>query len=84
MDVDAPNIIQMVEDLKDEILDNPDALSSLLSDSETLVYPGYVKFTKLSSLIRLFNMKIKYRLSDTMFSEFVGLVSDMFPKKNQL
>ena len=84
MDVDDPHIAQMVVDLQDELLDNPDELCSLLSDAETPLYPGCVKFTKLSSLIWLFNIKTKYGSSNSMFSELLGLLSDMLPEKNQL
>jgi len=83
-DVDAPYIAEMVNDLQDELQDNPDELYSLLSDAETPLYPGCVKFTKLSTLIRLFNLKAKYGSSDVMFSELLGLLRDILPGNNQI
>ncbi|RYE14354.1 MAG: hypothetical protein EOP45_19760, partial [Sphingobacteriaceae bacterium] len=84
MNVDAPHIAQMVDDLQDEPFDNPDELCSLLSDAETPLYPGCVKFTKISCLIRLFNLKTKFGSSDVMFQELLTLLSEMLPEKNQL
>ena len=80
----APHIAQMVDNLQDEPFDNPDELCSLLSDTETSLYPGCVKFTKLSCLIRLFNLKTKFGSSDVMFQELLTLLSEMLPEKNQL
>ena len=62
MNVDAPHIAQMVDDLQDEPFDNPEELCSLLSDAETPLSPGCVKRRK-KRRANLMKVKIESRLA---------------------
>jgi hypothetical protein len=82
--MDAPHVAQMVDDMRDELTDNPGDFESLVADAEQPLYPDCAKFTKLSILVRLFNLKAKYGLSDVFFSELLALLKEMLPENNEI
>lgn len=47
---------------------NPDGFNQLLEEAEMPLYPGCNKFTKLSSIVRLYNLKANNGWSDTSFT----------------
>jgi hypothetical protein len=62
---------EMIEDAHYGSTVDRSKFDNLLSDAEKPLYPGYKKFTKLSAIIRLFNMKAKHGWSDTNCSELL-------------
>ena len=64
--------------------DDPEEFMKLLEDSEKRLYRGCRKFTKLSALVKLYNLKAKHSWSDKGFSELLGLLVDMLPEDNVL
>ncbi|XP_043717729.1 uncharacterized protein LOC122665644 [Telopea speciosissima] len=56
----------------------------LLEDAEKELYPGSIKFTKLSFLIRLYHIKCLCKLSDKAFSMLLDLLKEAFPEPNSL
>ncbi|KAK9189986.1 hypothetical protein WN943_018586 [Citrus x changshan-huyou] len=84
MDYDGGNTVEMVEDAFKDCDSDPKALKKILEDSENPLYPGSNKFTKLSALVKLYNIKGRYGWSDSSFSDLLSALSDMLPKGNDL
>ena len=47
--------------------DDPEEFMKLLEDSEKRLHRGCRKFTKLSALVKLYNLKVKHSWSDKGF-----------------
>ncbi|MED6135910.1 hypothetical protein PIB30_118014 [Stylosanthes scabra] len=56
----------------------------LLKDAEQKLYPGCDKFTKLSCVVRLFQMKCLNGWSDVSFDSLLRLLSEILPVGNVL
>lgn len=74
----------MVNDVVDDDNDDDVDFDSLLADAESPLYEGCLEYTKISSIVGLYNIKTKYGFSDVGFSEMLELVKAMLPKDNQL
>ena len=67
---EGPNINEgdrledMLRDAQDQFNDNPATFERLLSDSEKPLYPGCEKYTRLSAVLRLYNLKAGHGLTD--------------------
>ena len=57
---------------------------SLNDDSEKSLYPGCKRFTRLSTILRLFNIKAENGWIGRSFTEFLELLHKMIPKDNTL
>ncbi|KAK9204212.1 hypothetical protein WN943_014470 [Citrus x changshan-huyou] len=84
MDYDGGNTVEMVEDAFNDCDSDPKAFKKLLEDSEKPLYPGSNKFTKLSALVKLYNIKGRYGWSDSSFSDLLSALSDMLSEGNDL
>lgn len=62
--------IDMVQGSYDHRESNPDEFRKLLEDAEKPFYIGCTKFTKLSVLVKMYNLKARYNMSDQCFSEW--------------
>ncbi|RVW24082.1 hypothetical protein CK203_091324 [Vitis vinifera] len=74
----------MVEAAQDDCKANPKLFERLLEDAEKPLYPDCKNFTKLSALVKLYNLKERYGWSDKSFSELLSLLGDMLPVNNEL
>ncbi|GJR55000.1 retrovirus-related pol polyprotein from transposon TNT 1-94 [Tanacetum coccineum] len=77
---DGPATVEMVNATKDNF--NEDDLvkfQELLLDAEKPLYKGCPNFTKLSTIVKLLNLKGKYGCSDKFFTELLGLLKKMLP-----
>ncbi|XP_021775521.1 uncharacterized protein LOC110739374 [Chenopodium quinoa] len=84
-DVDGGDQLEdMLHAVKDQFDDNPSMLESLLSDSEKPLYEGCTKYTRLSAILKLYNLKAGHGWTDTSFNMLLELVKDMLPKDNVL
>ena len=54
------NLFEMIDDAKCESNVDPIKFQSLLNDAERQIYSGCTRFTKLSVLLRLYNLKEKH------------------------
>ena len=79
---DCANIVEMVNAFCDSYTYKPDAFVKLLSDAKKPLYGGCVKFSILSSLVRLYNLKAKHGWTDSSFSELLSLVNELLPEGN--
>lgn len=56
----------------------------LLENVEKELYPGCKKYSKLSFLVKLFNIKSLYGWSDTSVTALLELLRDAFPEPNEI
>ena len=82
--VEGENLEDMLHTAQDRLNEDPTKFEKLLSDSEKPLYPGCTKYSKLSAIIMLYNLKATHGLSDVAFSEHLELFKDMLPKENVL
>ncbi|XP_073152786.1 uncharacterized protein [Henckelia pumila] len=76
--------IDMVQAVYDSCAENPNQFNKLLEDVEKPLYPGCTKFTKLSAVVKLFNLKAKYSWSDKSFTDLLSLFGEMLLVDNEL
>nr|KAJ0190731.1 hypothetical protein LSAT_V11C800445150 [Lactuca sativa] len=55
---DAAETIEMVEDVEEIFIGNPEKFRELIEDAKKPLYKGCPNFTKLSTLIHLLKLKI--------------------------
>ncbi|XP_024046554.1 uncharacterized protein LOC127900287 [Citrus sinensis] len=73
----------MVEDAYEHCDRDPSSFKDMLEDAEKPLYPG-AKHSKLSSLMRLYNVKGNYGWSDKGFSALLEVLADILPNNNTL
>ena len=81
---DVASTIEMVHATEDEFMTDPKSFKQLLEDAEKPLYPGCVQFTKLSALVKLYNVKARYGWSDKSFSDLLQILGDMLPVNNEM
>ena len=81
---DVDNTLEMVHAMKDEFMIDPISFKKLLEDAEKPLYPGCAKFTKLSALVKLYNVKARYGWSDKNFSDLLQILGDMLPVNSEM
>ncbi|RVW36288.1 hypothetical protein CK203_103040 [Vitis vinifera] len=74
----------MVNAAQVNCMNDPQVFGRLLEDAEKPLYPGCMKYTKLSALVKLYNLKARYGWSDKGFSELLQLLGDMLPLNNEM
>ncbi|GJQ99368.1 putative transposon, En/Spm-like protein [Tanacetum coccineum] len=81
---DGPATVEMVNATK-ESFDKDDLakFQELLLDAEKPLYKGCPDFTKLSAIVKLLNLKVKYGASDKFFTKLLGLLKKMLPADSQ-
>ena len=57
---------------------------NLCNDAEKPLYAECTKYTRLSTVLKLFNVKARNRWSDKSFTKLLELLSNMLPKGNTL
>lgn len=75
---------EMVHDMAEKFSSNPDLLGNLLSDNEKPLYKNCTKFTRLSAVLKLYNLKAGNGWSDVSFTSMLKLVKEMLPDDNEL
>ncbi|TXG66608.1 hypothetical protein EZV62_007883 [Acer yangbiense] len=78
------NMVEMVHDAFEFCKEDPKSFQSLLEDAEKPLFPGCTKYTKLSALMKLYNLKGKYGWSNNSFSDLLSALTDMFPYGNEI
>ncbi|XP_031102022.1 uncharacterized protein LOC116005929 [Ipomoea triloba] len=75
---------EMFRDVGEEFTDRSNELDELLSDSKQPLWPGCSKYTRLSAVLKLFNLKAGNGWSDKSFTALLGLLKDMLSEDNEL
>ncbi|XP_063949039.1 uncharacterized protein LOC108203290 [Daucus carota subsp. sativus] len=84
-DVENDRVHEMIEDVEDLLMHQPEVLEHLVDDSKKLLYPGCSdQFTRLSTTLKLCKLKVKNGWSDKSFTEMLKLLADILPLKNEL
>ncbi len=79
------NFEEMLRDVEDEIsVKNYDKFQNLSNESKKPLYPGCTKFTKLSAVLKLLNLKADNGWSDKSFTSLLQLLGEMLPDNNEL
>ena len=78
------DLFEMIDDVQYESNIDLIKFQSLLNDAEKSIYLGCTRFTKLSTLLRLYNSKRKYGWSDKSFSKFLYLLGELLLKNNEM
>ncbi|KAJ9536255.1 hypothetical protein OSB04_un000555 [Centaurea solstitialis] len=79
------NLDGMLHDVEDDIADKDyDKFEQLFIDSEKPLYDGCSKFTKLSAVLKLFNLKANNGWSDKSFTNLLEILHEMLPEDNEL
>jgi len=68
----------------DQRNEHPHMFEDLSKAAETPLYPGCSKYSQLSAVLTLLNLKAKYRWTDTSFTSFLEALQDMFPDGNEI
>ncbi|KAI5318167.1 hypothetical protein L3X38_037875 [Prunus dulcis] len=63
---------------------DPYEFANVIGDGDQPVYPGCRKYTKLSALVKLYNLKAKHGTSDVCFTELLILQGDLLPEGNTI
>ena len=62
--------IEMVQAAYNDCKNDPKLFETLLEDAQKILNPGCTNFTKLSTLVKLYNLKARYGWSDKSFQSF--------------
>ena len=81
---ESDKLEHMVHDVEKNFMDHPKILKRLKKDAETPLYVGCSQFTRLSTILRLHNLKAKNRWSGISFMVLLQLLKDIFPEDNEL
>ena len=81
---DLFNIVNMVHFVHEQSSNASNTFDTMFNDAKKPLYPRCKKFTKLSALVRLYNLKVRYGWSNTSFSELLSIISDLLPENNEI
>jgi len=74
----------MIDDIGEDNFKSAQMYDSLEDDSKKSLYPGCTRFTRLSAISKLFNVKARNGWTDRSFTELLELLHEMLPKGNML
>ncbi|KAL4592300.1 hypothetical protein LXL04_005289 [Taraxacum kok-saghyz] len=79
------NLSGMLHDCEYDIANEDyDKFRELFDESEKPLYDGCTKYTKLSAVLKLFNLKANSRWSDTSFTSLLKFINDVLPEGNEM
>ncbi|XP_057418249.1 uncharacterized protein LOC130712428 [Lotus japonicus] len=81
---DGDRVEEMAKAVEDDLRDCPQMFERLKNDAGTLLYNGCSKFTRLSAVLKLYNLKAANGWTDTSFTNLLTLLKDMLPEGNVL
>ncbi|XP_021839292.2 uncharacterized protein [Spinacia oleracea] len=83
-DLDVDCLEEMTHILGQNIEGGSEMFETLSNDAKTPLYPGCTKFSKLSAVLKLYNLKARGGVPDDIFTGFLKLVKEMLPAENVL
>ncbi|XP_025984354.1 uncharacterized protein LOC114411259 [Glycine soja] len=80
------HIEDMIRDLGQDCFQQAHAplYDKIESDSKKPLYSGCTSFTRLSAVLALVNLKVRFGWSDKSFTEFLVILKKMLPEQNAL
>jgi len=82
--VEEDNMEDMILYVGIEAFAQAHVYETMSTDAETPLYVGSTKFTRLSAVLRLMNLKATNGWTDKSFTELLVLLSEMLPEGNTL
>ncbi|XP_021747785.1 uncharacterized protein LOC110713633 isoform X6 [Chenopodium quinoa] len=70
--------------IEEELQDCPEMLDNITNDAKTPLYPGCTKHTRLSTILKLYNMKAGNGWSDKSFTTLLEFLKDVLPEDNTI
>ena len=83
-DMENNELDELMHDVEAEIVDYPNIFENMSADCKKPLFPNCSKYTKLSAVFKLFNLKAKNGWSDKSFTSLLELLGDMLPENNEL
>ena len=79
-------ILVMIDQVRcwDHFNERPQVFDSFSEAAGKPLYPGCTKYTQLSGVLTLFNIKEKHNMTNVGFMELLEALQDMFPEGNLL
>ncbi|KAL0554396.1 hypothetical protein IC582_008316 [Cucumis melo] len=84
VDDDLFHVINMVQNVRDQFSEVPNTFDNMFDDAKKPLFPGCKRFTKLSALVRLYNLKVRFGWSNASFSELLATISELLPENNKM
>ncbi|XP_048502845.1 uncharacterized protein LOC125498644 [Beta vulgaris subsp. vulgaris] len=81
---DEDHVDEMMASGEDDLGKHSLVFESLTEAAQKPLYPGCKKFTKLSAVLTLFNIKSKGNWTDISFYSMLEVLGEMFPDGNEL
>ena len=72
----------MMRDIGQDSFKRAHTYDTICNDKDKPLYPGCKKFTRLSAVLKLFNLKAKNGWTDKSFTELLELLTEMLPEGN--
>ncbi|CAL2248301.1 unnamed protein product [Prunus armeniaca] len=63
---------------------DPYEFGNVIGDGDQPLYPNCSKYTKLSALVKLYNLKAKHGMSDVYFTKLLILQGELLPEGNTI
>ena len=76
--------IEIVQVAQEDYKNDLESFQRLLKDVEKPLYPGCRNFTKLFTLIKLYNLKAHFGWFDKSYSKLLEMLGNMLPVNNEL
>ena len=84
VDYEVDDIVEMIDDAQYESHVEPIKFQSILEDDEKPIFPNCTRFTKLSTLLKLYNLKAKHGWSDKGMTELLTFLGELLPEGNEM
>ncbi|KAL0546643.1 hypothetical protein IC582_016555 [Cucumis melo] len=81
---DLFNTVNIFQSAHDKSCNTSNTFDTMFDDVKKPLYLRCKKFTKLSALVRLYNLKVRYGWSNTSFCELLSIISDLLPDNNEI
>ncbi|XP_057251096.1 uncharacterized protein LOC130591614, partial [Beta vulgaris subsp. vulgaris] len=83
-DDDRDRVDEMIHEVEDQSCRRPRIFESMSKAAEKPLYPGCTKYTKLSAVVTLFNIKSNAGWTDSSFTSLLEVLAEMLPEGNEL
>ena len=78
------NLFDMVNDLEEQFVHRPELFEAMINDVEMPLYDGCSKYTKLSALVKLWNMKASGGWTNSSFTALLEFLREVLPVDNKI
>jgi hypothetical protein len=82
--VESQQLDEIMNDIAANFVDIPEIFKNLGNDSNVPLFLGYTKFTKISAVFKLYNLKAKNEWSDKSFTSLLQLLREMLLENNSM